>query len=204
MTVIAFSESTVKPTRRQACAHVKKLAEHIPMAHLEELLLYFTAPPVRRPAASAAEWVARAVAAQDVRRYLCYMWVSPEGVAYGTDGHRAHIAPVEGFAPGYYDPKTLKPAPEAEGKYPNVERLMPTIAAEHSVALSDLSRQLLVNVEHDRPVYHHKGAYVMQSYLNDALNGCDALPVEIHGDGASAKWCGANEYGRYLIMGVRV
>ena len=209
MPIINFSKDAVKPIRRVAFDHIKTLHSNTPMtrekhdAIMEELILYFSAPPVRRPAASALEWVARAVSAQDVRAYLCYLWVSPEGVAYGTDGHRAHFAAVEGIAPGFYDPKTLKPA-EVDGKYPDINRLMPKTWPDSSAALVDLERKLLVNDGEDRPIYSHGAASVMQVYLNDALNGCEAMPIEIHGEGGSAKWVGVNEYGSYLIMGLRV
>lgn len=199
MKTIIFDRSLVKPSRAEALRDVRALLEQGSNGHLESLLMHFTAPPARRPAQSAAEWVARAVAVRDVRKYLEYMWVSPEGIAYGTDGHRAHFAHVEGFAPGFYDPKTLKPV-EVSGRYPDVNRLMPQVWPDHSVPVSTLSRRVLLGVEDHKAIYEHGGAGVLQSYLNDAVNHAPDASVGIY----PGVWAGVSEYGSFLVMGVRL
>ena len=206
MATIHLNKDAEKPSKSEALRRVLDLqaGRGDSAGLLDDLLLYFTVPPARRPAKSVMEWVARAVAVQDVRHYLTYLWVSPEGIAYGTDGHRAHFAAVEGVAPGYYDAKTLKPV-EVEGKYPDVNRLMPRGAADQCVALAELGAAVGggVNgqgVAHHFAAYTSEGAAVMQAYLNDALNGCESMPIDVHGN----IWTGVNEFGTYLIMGVRL
>lgn len=201
MPTIKIHQDTKKPTRTEALQLLKKLRGHVSDAHLEALFLHFTAPPARRPAKSAAEWVARAVAVRDVRAYLCYMWVSPEGVAYGTDGHRAHISSETGLAPGYYCPKTLAPV-DVSGKYPDVERLIPKLAPDHVVPLPQLGTEVMPS--RDLLVYSHAGAYINASYLLDALNDSDA-PLEVHGVSENyTRFTGASNFGRFLVMGVRL
>lgn len=198
MTTIKISPDAKKPTRSEAMNYAQTLAltGKLSDGAAQELLLYFAAPPARRPAKSAMEWVARAVPKVDVRHYLCYVWVSPEGVAYGTDGHRAHIATVEGYATGFYDAKTLKPV-DVDGKYPNVDRLLPTIAPDRTVPLRELSTELLTSI--DKLAYCHGDAYVRADYLLDALNVSDE-PLEVHGN----RFTGRSDFGHFLIMGVRV
>lgn len=206
MTTIHLNKDVTKPSKSGALRRVLDLqaGRGDSAGLLDDLLLYFTAPPARRPAKSVMEWVARAVAAQDVRHYLTYLWVSPDGVAYGSDGHRAHFAAVEGVAPGFYDAKTLKPV-EVAGKYPDVNRLMPSGASDQCVTLAELGQSLVHGAdargtEHTFTAYTSDGAAVMQAYLNDALNGCESMPIDVHGN----IWTGVNDIGTYLIMGVRL
>lgn len=202
MTTIHLNKDAGKPSKSEVVRRVLDLqaGRGDSAGLLDDLLLYFTAPPSRRPAKSVMEWVARAVAVQDVRHYLTYLWVSPEGIAYGTDGHRAHFAAVEGVTPGYYDAKTLKPV-EVEGKYPDVNRLMPRGASGQCVTLAELGAAVVACQDDKvRSAYTSEGAAVLQAYLNDALNGCESMPIDVHGN----VWTGVNEFGTYLIMGVKL
>lgn len=199
MTTIKISPDAKKPTRSEAMNYAQTLAltGKLSDGAAQELLLYFAAPPARRPAKSAMEWVARAVPKVDVRHFLCYVWVSPEGVAYGTDGHRAHIATVEGYATGFYDAKTLKPV-DVDGKYPNVDRVLPKITADDTVTPSLMAREVLT--ANNQLLYTHNDKYVSAEYLHDALNGGDDT-VGVH---YSGQFTGRSDFGHFLIMGVRV
>ncbi|AAQ96571.1 hypothetical protein [Vibrio phage VP16C] len=57
------------------------------------------------------QWVGLAAAKEHEPRGLHLLRVE-SGMAYASDGHRAHWAPTY-FADGYYDPRTLQPVPGA-------------------------------------------------------------------------------------------
>src|SRR5699024_9826523 len=81
-----------------------KQGETLSSFELDSLLLYF-APSIPKTAKTSMEWVAKAAAKKDNRKYLEYVRVQ-DGTAYAVDGERIHYAPSD-LPEGWYCPKTL-------------------------------------------------------------------------------------------------
>lgn len=211
-TIIEISKDAKKAKKSQAFEFVRQLkqGEKLTDAQLDALLLYF-APAAPKKAKTAIEWVAKAAAAQDVRKYLCYVWVSPDGVAYGTDGHCLHAAEVDlnEYPSGYYCPKTLAAVTDLDAKYPDCERVFGAAKGASnecvmSIPLEDIPRAFF-NKTHCVQLFDRYGNVAQ---LTTALNGDASLDVELHSregfKGAKLyDWRGNSEFGRWVVTEVR-
>ena len=91
---------------------------------LAQMFNYF-APKPRITTKSALAWVGVACS-NDPHRFngaLQYIYVSEDGVAYGTDGTRMHWCKTD-YPTGYYDPKTLAMIDDVELEHPDHRRLI--------------------------------------------------------------------------------
>lgn len=203
--MIPINSKTKKASKSDAFAHMQALhrGETLSTPQVESLLLYF-APPMPKKAKTAMEWLAKAAGKEDVRFYLNYIWVGADGVGYGTDGHAAHRAQLEGVAEGFYCPKTLLPATNVDGTYPNMERLFARGETHYTVDYNELSSNMLNG---GVATYSHEQSHVNKVLLDRAMNG-DHQPITMVAvpSGASTalhKWYGSNEFGTFLVMGIR-
>ncbi len=88
------------------------------------LYAHFLPKPGKR-ARTTWQWVAMAMAKNDVRHYLNYVYVTEDEIV-ATDGHRLHIAPnVEGLTPGYYDAAGNRIHAPDYARYPDFKRVQP-------------------------------------------------------------------------------
>ncbi len=92
---------------------------------LARLYAHFLPKPGKR-ARTTWQWVAMAMAKNDVRHYLCYVYVTEDEIV-ATDGHRLHVAPnVEGLTPGYYDAAGNRIHAPDYARYPEYKRVIPS------------------------------------------------------------------------------
>ena len=204
MTTITIGKDAKRASKAQAhdMARLLKQGEKLTDKQLDSLLLYF-APAQPKKAKAAIEWAAKAAAVQDVRKYLCYVWVSPEGVAYATDGHCLHAAEVSlsEYPSGYYCPKTLASVPEMTEKYPDCER----------VFANNVGAELLVTTYlDDTATAELKGHLCYQVFdqfasvrqMQTATNGDGGVEVSVYvkGDNKYGDWRGNSEFGRFVIV----
>lgn len=88
---------------------------------LADLYTFFM-PPIAKPK-TAEQWVAQAMAKNDVRYYLNSLYVTYRDDLVATDGYRLHIMPVLDLAHGFYD-AALHPV-DVDAKYPDVYPFFP-------------------------------------------------------------------------------
>lgn len=169
---------------------------------LDSLLLYF-APSAPKVAKTAIEWVAKAVATNDIRYYLNFIRVQ-DGYAYGTDGHRIHRA-VSDLPTGFYCPKTLALVDDVDGTYPRVGQVMTRLkdADNTRATLGELTK----GVSAKKPYLLHEGLDVAISanYITSALNSSDdSSVIEYEQYNSSYRIHGSNEHGVFVVMPMRV
>ncbi len=162
---------------------------------LARLYAHFLPKPGKR-ARTTWQWVAMAMAKDDVRYYLNYVYVTEEEIV-ATDGHRLHIAPnVEGLTPGYYDAagnrihapdyarypdfKRVQPDPQARGRewYDCTMDELPLIA--ESAKLSRYELPTAVSNDHNR--VHINAKYVQQLF---GMDPNELIGINVGGMGAS-------------------
>lgn len=179
-------------SKKEAYEAVRALRDGKPERVDLDRLVHFFAPTRTRNVKSVEQWVALAVGVRDVRTPLNYLYVK-DGTAWGTDGHRAHWGATE-LADGYYDPRTLDPAPFSD-PYPDVARATswidkdsPEVAAgEHKVIGPGLS------------TINYGGTHIDAKYVADAQPVGDTLRID-PGKGAH----GTSAWGRFAIMACRI
>lgn len=89
---------------------------------LVELYSHFLPKPVHKKAAF--DWVAQAMAKDNMRYFLEYVFVNKEHIV-ASDGHRLHCIPnTEGLKPGYYDKKKKYVTGENMSVFPDYEYLI--------------------------------------------------------------------------------
>ena len=182
---------TKKPTRKEAFDLACKAKSH-PLTEVEiDSLINYFAPSVPSSPKTAFQWVARAVAINDIRFYLNYVYVS-EGVMYATDGHRLHWADTD-LANGYYDAKTGLPA-KCDGKYPDVRRVIPRLEQMQKFDGSPTAGARYINRKEVHTLTYGDLEF-NRGYVNDAS------PTAVYLD--TQKMRGSNEFGEFVIMCMR-
>lgn len=179
-----------------------KQGEVLSDKELDSLLLYF-APSAPKVAKTAIEWVAKAVATNDIRYYLNFIRVQ-DGFAYGTDGHRIHRA-VSDLPTGFYCPKTLALVDDVGGTYPRVAEVMTRLkdADNTRATLGELTK----GVSAKKPYLLHEGLDVAISanYITSALNSSDdSSVIEYEPYNSGYRIHGSNEHGVFVVMPMRV
>ena len=179
-----------------------KQGEVLSDKELDSLLLYF-APSAPKVAKTAIEWVAKAVATNDIRYYLNFIRVQ-DGFAYGTDGHRIHRA-VSDLPTGFYCPKTLALVDDVGGTYPRVAEVMTRLkdADNTRATLGELTK----GVSAKKPYLLHEGLDVAISanYITAALNSSDdSSVIEYEPYNSGYRIHGSNEHGVFVVMPMRV
>lgn len=203
MSNFKMSENAKKATRKAAYEMAIKLkqGEVLSDNELDSLLLYF-APSAPKVAKTAIEWVAKAVATNDIRYYLNFIRVQ-DGFAYGTDGHRIHRAASD-LPTGFYCPKTFAPV-DVDGTYPRVEQVMTRLkdTVNTQATLGDLTK----GVSDKKPYMLHGGldVAVSTSYITSALNSSDdSSVIEYEPYNSGYRIHGSNEHGVFVVMPMRV
>lgn len=183
---------TKKPTRKEAFdLACKAKSHHLTESEIDSLINYF-APSVPSSPKTAFQWVARAVAINDIRQYLQFVHVS-DGVMYATDGHRLHWADTD-LTNGYYDAKTGLPA-KCDGKFPDVRRVMPKL---------ERMQEIEALVQPPATEYIKRKQYFTLTYNGVKFNKIyvdAAMPEKAFVDSQHMR--GSNIFGEFVIMNMR-
>lgn len=173
---------------------------------LDSAILYF-APALPRPAKTAMEWVARACAKKDMRIQLNHITVSG-GTAYGTDGHRIHIADTD-FADGVYCPKTMALADlDIDTQHlRNVVRFQELHATHLTTTGTVVAMQSTPTLNDGKAVARvHFGDLnhpYNAAYVADAECGLDVLSEVSFMGLKHPSLVGAHKFGKYIIVARR-
>lgn len=127
------------------------------------------------------KWVANAVAKDDIREYLQYIYSDGKRIM-GTDGHRLHIWKTDKYPEGFYNPKTMKKASVPDSmRFPSVDRVIPNTRSDDCVSSAVIELAHAGSVT-GRPlvVYKVGPAAVNAHYLDAALDGFSGVTTLIH------------------------
>ena len=107
-------------------------------SQISELLRYF-APKAPKTPKTLFDWVSQAVAKQDVRPYLNYVYSDGERII-GCCGHVMLVAPTGQYGKGYYCPRTKQHTEKLRYEYPDIDRILPrtTFDCEHLLDRSNI------------------------------------------------------------------
>lgn len=200
-----------KPAKKQEAYKLitsLKEGKTLTVEEVDSLLLYFH-PPKNKVAKTAMEWVSLAVAINDVRFYLNYVYVH-DGIATGTDGHRLHRAKVD-LPNGYYCPKTLLPV-QVDQKYvsaDSIQRVMQISGSQReSMAVKD-SKVVTIGGKKPFKAYELANQFAYNAvYVDDAVNRNHDLQLTFSLDRAAPltdqmKAIGESEFGDFVIVALR-
>lgn len=200
--MITINKDVKKANKNQAFELIKTLKEggQLSEIELDSLVKYF-APAMPAKPKNAFQWVAKAAAKKDVRDYLNYVFVTEEGEAQATDGHRVHRAFVEGYDPGYYCPKTglkIDGGPK-NGKFPDVDRVMGNFPSKYDCRLTEEDLTQSLN-DKGLAVYDIEPGLFNAQYIDQALCGGVFALSKYNGIEAAE---GYNEFGRFKVMAMK-
>ncbi|MAL49644.1 MAG: hypothetical protein CMH18_07785 [Methylophaga sp.] len=198
-----------KPSRAEAYALVLDMKTgRRPLEDYDvDALLRFFAPALPKRAKIAEQWVAKAAADQyELRKPLQYIRVE-NGIAYASNGHRAHRCKTT-WADGYYDPKTFLPV-DSDERPIDIKRVFPDRRHCEEFTIEALEYGALPCKEKDaRPLEYvrvPKSVAVARGYFEEAVNGAETGPVFYASAPAHAqKMVGDTEFGDWVIMAMRV
>lgn len=188
-----------KPNKQTALAIVRMLRDKYDDEDLDDLLMFFSERP-KGKAKTAEQWVAQAAGKKDIRDAVNYVYVN-SGMAYATNGHRAHRA-LTGLADGFYCPATMTTV-NCEGLvFPDVERVIrrPAGVAVYN-CIDRMSRvefkpargRVLVRLE-----CAQGNGYIDEDYILQATNGDTRREFARFND----TWYGSSEFGDFVVKGL--
>ncbi|GGX91279.1 hypothetical protein GCM10007160_18470 [Litchfieldella qijiaojingensis] len=147
-----------KPTKAVAHEKLKEIIETMGEQYIDSsakdalasLYAYFMPKAPAKPK-SDFEWVAKAVAKDDARYYLNWVYVTEKHIV-GTDGHRLHMARNwEGLEPGFYDVSGVRCHDPNWAQYPNYERVVPDPVMNGEYSPYEINKDALdVHVKDDK------------------------------------------------------
>jgi len=142
---------------------------------LADLYNFFKPVPGKQPK-SAVEWVAQAMAKNDVRGYLNNICSDGKRII-GCDGHRAHIFTTPKYKPGYYDSQMNLIADDI-ASYPNIDRVIPKGKGKRFKKTALLSGEIRMIESRGKPVeaiglLH---GFANHLYVRDALSFFNEQP----------------------------
>lgn len=182
---------TKKPTRKEAFdLACKAKSHHLTESEIDSLINYFALSVPSSPK-TAFQWVARAVAINDIRQYLQFVYVS-DGVMYASDGHRLHWANTD-LPNGYYDAKTGLPT-KCDGKFHDVRLVIPKIERMQKFEGDPIASARYINRK-EKHTLSYGGLEFNRDYVNDAN------PNDVYFD--HEKMRGSNIFGEFVIMNMR-
>lgn len=197
-----------KPSRAEAYALVMDMKTG--RRELEDYdvdaLLRFFAHALPKRAKTAEQWLAKATAGPgQPRMSLRYIRVD-DGVAYASDGHRAHRCKTT-LGDGYYDPKTMLPVDLNEVPA-DIKRVFPSRHDFKESTIEALEAGASPCLEKDaRPLEYVRvpdSVAVARGYFLDAVNSAETGPVFYAEGGSASKIVGDSEFGDWVVMGLRV
>lgn len=185
--VATVASQIKKPTKATAHAHLMELVDELATQEqtaktheaLSALYAFFIPKAPAKPKTD-FQWAAKAVAKNDARYYLNYVYVDEENIV-GTDGHRLHIAKnTEGLAPGFYDTAGTHLYDPSWARFPNYKRVIPACEnrGDYDQVVIYTGKQKIVD-EGDRQcfdlgvelgTYPMKGPRVNRKYYLEAVS----------------------------------
>jgi hypothetical protein len=201
-----ISRYTEKATRAEAYSLIvdmKMGRRKLSQEDIDSLLLYF-APSLPKNAKTVEQWVAKAAAnAKEPRDYLRYLYVK-DGVIMASDGNRAHRGETT-LADGYYCPRTLARV-DYDGVFPDLDRVYPDCGQMEPIDIAELERGATYYEKTGKTLAYLSapgGVAVNERYLADATNNQET--GTIYNDTQFKRlMAGSNEFGEWVIMGLRV
>lgn len=203
MAHFSLSRTARKANKKAAYDMAVKLkkGETLNADELDSLLLYF-APSMPKTAKTSMEWVAKAAAKKDNRKYLEYVRVQ-DGTAYAVDGERIHYAPSD-LPEGWYCPKTLVRLEGVNERAPDYLRVS---ARANTVNTHATLGELTKGMASNKPFLFHNtlDVGVSEQALIDALNSQDEnATFEYEPYNSHYRVRGSHEFGEFVIMPLRV
>lgn len=198
--ISAHAKKANKKTAYQMVEQLKQ-GDTLKPEQLDSLLLYF-APSIPKKATSALQWVAKAAAKKDNRKYLEYVRVQ-DGTAYAVDGERIHYAPSD-LPEGWYCPKTLM---RLEGVNERAPDYLGVSARANTVNTHATLGELSKGMVSSKPFLFHNtmDVGVSEQVLIDALNSQDEnATFEYEPYNSHYRVRGSHEFGEFVIMPLRV
>jgi hypothetical protein len=194
--MITLNPDIKKLNRKEAFSVVREsleTGEPMPNCALEALYKHF-APSKPKNVKEPWQWVAKAVAKNDVRGMLCWLYSDGERLI-GCDGHRLHIIPTD-LPNGYYDPKTCDPV-SFDMQYPDIDRVIPRDLIG-PVYLEDHNQ---VDTICDVQAVNINDVWFNQTYINDAVSFGETWAIASESD--SSKLYASNDDGyQFVVMGL--
>lgn len=191
--------------RRHAIAAARRLYDGNTLTDSEiERLLNHLLPALPAAPRNVWDFVARAMAVNDMRYYLNAVHVI-DGIAYATDGHRMHYAHVTDIENGVYGKdKKLISDPAMLKSVGFFERVMPKCRGWKPVAYS----VELVGDKNIQRVARMDGLAEDQginlAYLLDAVAGDKTAAYSVGRDDGDHQISVRNKFGRAVVMGMRL
>jgi hypothetical protein len=127
---------------------------------LAKLYQYFT-PPIPKKPTTPEQWVALAMAKNDIRYYLNHIY-SDGGRLMATDGHRLHVYKTNKYPVGFYDQNMN--LIEVDATYPQIDRVIPENATRYEFEESPETAELSSKY----PKIKHGFNWFMKSYIDAA------------------------------------
>ena len=171
----SIAANVKKPTKRQAFDLVKELIykagdlDDNPRLQADYARLYsYFLPPVPTKAKTPELWVSKAMAKNNARGYLRFLYSDGKRLI-ATNGHYLHLCPTT-LAEGFYNTE-LEPVGD-QGKYPDIDRVIPSVPRQDDWQAVELSscavtegQGAIMNIE------VLPGTFLSRSYLMATLNG---------------------------------
>jgi len=169
---------------------------------IRPIVRYFLPAVPKRPK-TVFDWIATAVAKDEVRFYLDYVYCDGEYIV-GTDGHRLHMAPAMGsdysYAPGWYLPSGhLTDDPGVE--FPDYKKVIPS--RENLRWINTERREPFMDILVYKQTIDEKESAYNAKYLDAALLGGDN-PKFYAADGRSPLLITFDNDCRAVVMPMRV
>ncbi|WP_067516933.1 hypothetical protein [Endozoicomonas ascidiicola] len=172
---------------------------------LDRLYLFF-APTATRTNMTGEQWVAKAVAKNDVRFYLNYVHVK-EGAMYASDGHRLRWIKTD-KENGFYCPKTLEPV-DLDAKFPEVERIINNNWGSEGVEHEEINVQPTEDTGSKKSIWRYDfltngtGSCLQKNYMDSALSRKTPFTFTVKNDGTGV-YGEYSDGAKFIVMGMRV
>ena len=191
ISVIAAKHYPKAPTKARAWDTVKYLFDNVERAdgsdpeyfeqQLAALYSHFMPRSGKIPK-TGEEWVIKARGKDDIRYYLNHVY-SDGNRLIATDGHRVHIM-VKSLEPGFYDDNLQKVHDTDYGKFPEIDRVIPSRKGKERNFKSIMDEALadIKFVQGGNPNRRGdleavslggNGGYVNRQYFEEAMSGFD-------------------------------
>lgn len=206
-------KSTDKPLNKSEAYHLARLLITAPdTVSAEErrgLLLHF-APTAGRVPKSSLEYVAQFVSKPtDVRYYLQYLHSDGKRL-WASDGHTAAWCSTV-LPAGFYHPRTGDPV-DVDGKFPDIERVIPTRREQLPLALEDWPGEERLGIKSpELRLVSPSGIKFHRDYILRALKGTESAVFQdsIQTDSSytplrgSVKIKGTHGTAQFIVMPIR-
>lgn len=164
---------------------------------IDKLINYF-APPIPKKSKTVEQWVALAAGTKnEPRTNLRYLHVL-DGFVYATDGDRLHWGKTD-LQNGWYNPKTLLPVTYDKQPVNYMKIINQTTTCEACTVVVDNLVKVVVSMKIN--AFCLPGdVFINEKYFNEAVQGRESIVVKTSNQLIHS----SNEFGEFIILGVRV